>query len=200
MDTRTQRRRREDRYASRIANDRQIALLCDWLGRDTKGRPKFVLSGSVFFPGIDEYERGAGATRMHADTWQAFRETQQRVIEAIAARPEQKVVFISGDYHCAAIAEGRLVRRRQRLPGTVVGLVVPPFYAPLPFANLHPGSVIGKGVIGSVEGLGLEYTTDSFGGWAGFGDLRVYQDAGAWKLDVRFRYADNTASSMIITL
>jgi alkaline phosphatase D len=190
MDTRTQRRQGEAPFQPRIANPRQLEALANWLRRQPPDAPKFVVSGSVFFPGIEEFARDDCAYRARGDTWQAYPEDQQTVLEAIARHQARHVVFVSGDYHCAAIAQGRLVRNGRTVVERVTGIVVPPFYAPLPFANAHPGTVIPRGSIGDAARAQLHYQAKAYEGWVGFADLRLRRGATGWQLEVRYRYED----------
>ncbi len=202
MDTRTQRHRGDAPQASRIAGSQQLGALDDWLRASPRDAAKFIVSGSVFFPGIDELDRDGGAYRARGDTWQAFPEDQKAVLDLLASHRSRHVVFLSGDYHCAAIAQGRLELRGRTVVERVTGIVVPPFYAPLPFANAHPDSVMRLGCIGEPARAQLRYAdVQAFAGWAGFADLRLRRDAAdAWQLDVHYRYEDGRVESRTVTL
>src|SRR5439155_15517558 len=91
----------------------QMAAFKVWLAHvlkdEASGRlqahvPKFVLSGSVFAPGLEEFRCDPERARQ-ADNWQAFPADQARVARLVAQSGAQNVVFLSGDYHCAAIGE-----------------------------------------------------------------------------------------------
>jgi hypothetical protein len=120
-----------------IVGTEQKAAFKTWLAHvvrdEEKGRlercvPKFVLSGSVFAPGLEEFERSP-ESRRRADNWQAFRADQAEVARIVAQSGAQNVVLLSGDYHCAAIASLNLGSSRS------YAIVAPPLYAPYPFAN-----------------------------------------------------------------
>lgn len=175
-----------------IVGREQIAAFKTWLrhvrrdegaGRRAPHVPKFVLSGSVFAPGLDEFERRSERAR-RADNWQGFRGDQALAARLVAESGLQNVVFVSGDYHCAAIGTFAFAGVR----GYTV--VAPPLYAPYPFANALERDIaaeekfpIGRG---SAKAFGVQ----------GFALVRARRErhAGApedWELDVElYRHSD----------
>jgi len=116
------------RLQRRLLDPAQWHELQAWL-RVQARRPgfKFIATGSVIAPGI---RGGAGRD---ADNWQLSPPDRARLLELIDTLGVSGVVFISGDYHCAAVARIELPRG-----GRAWSLVAPPLYAPLRFANLPP--------------------------------------------------------------
>src|ERR1700694_879598 len=103
--------------------------------------PKFVVSGSVFAPGLTEFATDRRRAR-RADNWQAFPRDRARVARLIAKSGAEDVVFLSGDSPCAAIGSLRF-HGGKAPPAGLHGyaIVAPPFYAPFPFANLRKRDV-----------------------------------------------------------
>jgi len=133
-----------------IVGGGQMAAFKGWLAAVSKAEsagglerhvPKFVVSGSVFAPGLKEFATDRGRARQ-ADNWQAFPIDRARVARLIAKSGAENVVFLSGDYHCAAIGSLRFHGGKAPHAGLQgYAIVAPPFYAPFPFANLRKRDV-----------------------------------------------------------
>ncbi|TAH11977.1 MAG: FAD-binding protein [Curvibacter sp.] len=98
--------------------------------------PKFIATGSVLAPGLVQ---GLGwPSPRSTDNWQFAERDRQRVLNFIADQRIRNVVFLSGDYHCAASATIRF----SHSPVTAYALVAPPLHAPLRFANVAASDVL----------------------------------------------------------
>ena len=99
-----------------------------------------------------------------------------RVLELIASKRAQNVVFISGDLHCTALASLHFADAPEL---RCYAVVAPAFYAPFPFAILHAQE------IAEVEPIGPRILCRSRRKWDvnGFSVLRVTPPPGANPLD-----------------
>lgn len=125
-----------------LCSDEQMTALVAWLGREPLSTPKFIVSGSVFAPGLCS-EADVPTDQSRSDTWQGFAAERTRLARAIVAAGADNVVFLSGDYHCAAVATIEwtdCVPRRH--PLRAYSIVSPPLYAPFPFANTRGRDVL----------------------------------------------------------
>jgi cholesterol oxidase len=126
----------------RILADAQWNLLEHWLRTEqSKGaHPKFVVSGSVFAPGLVQgVGQGPNAPSLRTvDNWQLVQPERQRLLAFIARERIDNVVFLSGDYHCSATATIAFSHSRVR----AYCLVTPPLHAPLVFANVAASDVL----------------------------------------------------------
>jgi hypothetical protein len=97
---------------------------------------KFIATGSVLAPGLVQ---GLGwPSPRSTDNWQFAERDRQRLLDFIAERRIRNVVFLSGDYHCAASATIRF----SHSPVSAYALVTPPLHAPLRFANVAASDVL----------------------------------------------------------
>jgi hypothetical protein len=181
-----------------IVGREQMAAFKTWLAhvaREEKAGvlephvPKFVLSGSVFVPGLEEFGRHPERVR-RADNWQGFPADQAKVARLVAESGVQNLVFLSGDYHCAAVGGFDFGGARG------YAIVAPPFYAPYPFANALERDIAakqtladGKGSIGSCSAKAC--------GLQGFALVRARRERLAgkpedWEIDVEL-YSDSDA-------
>jgi len=136
----------------------QIDILCDWLAAQQAlygGRPKFVVSPSVFVPnGVDTAgppkDDRANRGKCQNDSWAAFPVTRQQLLKAIVDGNVQNVVFLSGDVHCSNIAEMAFVRKSKGkakdgdtpLPLRAFSITSSAFYWPWSFADGDPLSFV----------------------------------------------------------
>ena len=146
MDTRFERGFPSDGGAPPLFDGAQLAALGRWL-REVEGRqpgaPRFIVSGSVYAPGMVEWD-GLPAERVRGDNWQGFARERAAVARLVAQARADNVIFLSGDYHCAAVgAIDWLDAGAARSSGLRAwSIVSPPLYAPFPFANSRAESVL----------------------------------------------------------
>lgn len=199
MDTRFERHAWGGGGAPRICGPQQESALRGWLDRQRQrdqtghplaGVPKFIVSGSVFAPGLEEFVHDPGAAR-RADTWQAFPGARAALAMEIAQRRLRNVVFLSGDYHCGAVAAIELAAPAAGGGGPLAAyaIVSPPAYAPFPFANVRAGEVAREERLADPQDAGgppcarvLAEATEG----EGYAEIRVARDAGDWSVEVRF--------------
>jgi hypothetical protein len=145
--------RTDPRY--RLMNDRQWRALETWLasvreaeesGALPRHVPKLLASGSVFAPGLEEFARHPAHAR-RADGWQAFPEARAHLLDLVVASGLQNILFIAGDYHCAAVARLEFAARPEL---RAYAIVAPPLYAPLPFVNATPFEITAEETIPGV--------------------------------------------------
>lgn len=193
MDTRFERRAWDGKAAPRICDAAQFAKLFEWLekmqaldekGSPLAGVPKFIVSGSVLAPGLQEFVRDPDSAR-RADTWQAFAGERAELLAEIARLGLRNVVFLSGDYHCGAVAALALEPPARAGEGQLAAyaIVSPPAYAPFPFANVRAGEVATEELVSgppyaSVEAKAVE--------GEGYAEIRVARRGGDWSVEVSF--------------
>jgi hypothetical protein len=124
--------------ARSILHAEQWVLLEQWLlAEQRKGRhPKFIVTGSVLAPGLANAS-GSPSPR-DSDSWQFSPDERQRLLAFIAREQIDNVIFLSGDYHCAARAEITF----SHSPVRAYALVSPALHAPLRFANVAAHEVM----------------------------------------------------------
>jgi phosphodiesterase/alkaline phosphatase D-like protein len=138
--------------AWRLMSDAQWEHIEGWLEQRLKDpdphAPKFIVSGSVFAPGLARFAASAAdpaaemAAARRADSWQGFPEERARLARRIAELGLTNVVFVSGDYHCAAVADIALFRDGAATESVrAYAVVAPPLYAPFPFVNTRAREV-----------------------------------------------------------
>jgi len=134
LGTRWQRSRLQRRLLDAAQWQGLEAWLCSQVGRPGF---KFIATGSVIAPGIRGGSRDPQRPSRDADNWQLSPADRARLLGLVDTLGVTGLVFLSGDYHCAAVA-------RIELPsgGRAWSLVAPPLYAPLRFANLPPGLLL----------------------------------------------------------
>jgi cholesterol oxidase len=146
LDTRFERECDGGRW--RLMSNAQWEHIEGWLGQcladPDPHAPKFIVSGSVFAPGLARFAAGADGSRQ-ADSWQGFPAERARLAHRIAQLGLDNVVFVSGDYHCAAVADIALSRDGGVTQAVrAYAVVAPPLYAPFPFVNTRAREVAGK--------------------------------------------------------
>lgn len=151
MDTRFDRQPRAADPAADtdLVSGDQLRALLEWLDRQhlhkpeaERSRPKFVACGSVLVPAVAQYAAHP-AYRRRDDSWFGYQATLKKLIDHIASRRIENVVFLCGDYH-TSFATGI---RYSGPDGPIDGLrsfciVSSPLYAPMPFANGRIGDYI----------------------------------------------------------
>jgi phosphodiesterase/alkaline phosphatase D-like protein len=146
MDTRFERGFAEDAAPPPLCSRAQLAALGRWLDEVEQrqpGAPKFIVSGSVYAPGLAEWG-GLPADRVRGDSWQGYASERAEVARLVAKARADNVVFLSGDYHCAAAATLEWLDpvAGQPLDLRAWSIVSPPLYAPFPFANSRVEDVL----------------------------------------------------------
>ncbi len=146
---------------ARLCSEAQLDALDAWLqaqvererrGEQPPDAPKLIVSGSVFAPGLQQW---TGHDAADADNWQRFAEARARVARSVVRSGLDQVIFVSGDYHCAAVAELRWLDADGRpTPRRSWSVVAPPLHAPFPFANQVPIGVLADELLRDVASAG----------------------------------------------
>jgi hypothetical protein len=187
MDTRFER----DAGVQRLVHDAQQSALEEWLdGLANDAAPKFIVSGAVFAPGLAAYAADPASART-ADNWQGFPKRRAWLARQIARRKLENVVFVSGDYHCAAVGALRLFDGEG---GSVraYAIVSPPFFAPYTFANTRACQVCSEETIrepgprGERGPVAAECRALAVEG-QGFAVVRVAEERGGWAIELELR-------------
>ena len=168
VDTRTQRYRQRTglddnhllgRPTIDPAHPGQLDRLLDWLSaqqRDRGNAPKFLVTSSVFAPSPiderlgDEYFEEPAKRRLLAnheqreasDSWPAYPRTRQALLQHIFDHRIQNVVFLSGDVHCANIAELRFETDAGDADLIAYDVTSSALYWPFPFADGDPNGFV----------------------------------------------------------
>jgi hypothetical protein len=195
LDTRCERTPRSGATAARaeILGRQQFVALETWLfKRRDDGRPKFVVSPSVFLPRHSHAVcTGSSASAIRSDGWCGYPAQFSRLLAHIARHRITNVVFLCGDAHLCCITKAKL--QWNGGPPTIVhSIVSSPLYAPYPFANMKHDGFVGAetfafslpkaaALLGSCE---LE--TRFLPRGDGFALLRTTACDGDWKLSVEF--------------
>ncbi|MFN0161319.1 MAG: alkaline phosphatase D family protein [Burkholderiales bacterium] len=189
LDTRTRRDRFGAAGAPAAIDERQLEALLDWLRqKPAADKPRFVVTGSVLFPGLAAF-RTDGSEDLTADTWQLSSAQRMRVLDAVVQSRARNIVFISGDYHCHAVAELSWGGECRAL-----AVAVPALYAPFPAANAKGWEVLPREVIGLHDGTQVEVNA-STGEGSGFAEIALEpKDPGQWRLTTTMRCIDFNAS------
>lgn len=101
MDTRTERQLTEKHH--RMVSPGQLDALLQWLN-DGSDRVKMIVTSVPMMPDMDTDD---------ADKWGAFPTQREAILDAVAAMPNPRVVFVSGDVHCS-FAAALLVKGRTK--------------------------------------------------------------------------------------
>ena len=124
----------------RLLEPGQWPVLEAWLLQEQArgNHAKFIATGAVLAPGLVQ---GLGRPSPRStDNWQFAEGDRQRVLDFIATQHISNVVFLSGDYHCAASATITF----SHSPVKAYALVTPPLHAPLRFANVAASDVLAQ--------------------------------------------------------
>jgi hypothetical protein len=143
MDTRFERGLGPAGAAPPLCTAEQLESLVEWLRTTPALAPKFIVSGSVFAPGLAEWE-DVPPGRSRSDTWQGYARERAAVAHAVIEAGADNIVFLSGDYHCAAIASIQWMdpATAMPLPLRAWSVVTPSLYAPFRFANSRAEDVL----------------------------------------------------------
>jgi len=124
------------------AEPNQLNYLCAWLRhmQDDHGNvPKFIVTSSVFAPNGVASTKGDNE-KEKSDSWDAFPNTRREILKTIVSKKIQNVIFLSGDVHCANIAELEFSGEGEGLKSYCVTSSA--FYWPFSFADGEPSSFV----------------------------------------------------------
>ena len=169
-----------------------IGALLDWLVVQQAALhdvPKFVVTGSVMFPGFVEADAnecvppaGGGRAAARIDNWQGFAADRAALLEGIAAQGIANVVFLSGDYHCGVAAEMQITGGARTLHAA--SIAAPALYAPIPFVNTRPHELIAAGCINAAKGVAACYRQVLTFPEQGFCEIAVSAAMPGWRIEV----------------
>jgi alkaline phosphatase D len=130
----------------------QLDRLLRWLVAQQQKRgdvPKFIVTSSVFAPSPISAREGREGTpeqkvkwQEGSDSWPAFPETRKEILKTIIKNKIQNVVFLSGDIHCANVAEIRFKGSPEAESLKAFSVTSSAFYWPFPFADGEPSSFV----------------------------------------------------------
>lgn len=124
------------------AEPTQIDYLCAWLRHmqeDHGNVPKFIATSSVFVPNDVNSTQGPNQ-KEKSDSWDAFPNTRRAVLKTMVDHGVQNVIFLSGDIHCANMAELTFTGKGEGL--TCYSVTSSAFYWPFPFADGNPADYV----------------------------------------------------------
>jgi cholesterol oxidase len=139
-DTRTERvdSARIDRQGAAIMSDTQFAAISRWLASTKTGmRPRFLVLPTPVAPVFkaavsrDEYQ-------VRCDDWQRFPASRQRLFELFLEHGTERLVLLSGDYHCFADVVIEVGGPGSTRSVKVRSVVTSGTYCPYHFANTDP--------------------------------------------------------------
>ena len=119
----------------------QIDRLLKWLQDQPKNVPKFIITSSVFAPNpIFARDSSSKKRKEKSDSWPAFPSTRRAILDCIVGNTIQNVVFVSGDIHCANIAQMYFDNVEENLK--IYSITSSAFYWPFPFADGDPANFV----------------------------------------------------------
>jgi alkaline phosphatase D len=129
----------------------QLQILLNWLKKQPRNVPKFIVSSSVFAPNpmFAREERMKDLSlekqaqlKQKTDSWPAFPSTKRELLKFIVDNKIQNVVFVSGDVHCSSVAELFFSQKNKALPIKAFSITSSAFYWPFPFADGDPSDFV----------------------------------------------------------
>ncbi len=130
----------------------QLDLLIAWLEQcqQTVGnRPKFIVTSSVFAPNPIAARTGRSGSepqlakwKQESDSWPAFPVTRGRILATIVRKNIQNVVFLSGDIHCANVAQLEFTGSPAAQKLRAFSITSSALYWPFPFADGEPSNFV----------------------------------------------------------
>lgn len=130
----------------------QLDRLLRWLVAQQKNRgdvPKFIVSSSVFAPSPITAREGRDGDvedrvrwKEESDSWPAFPTTRRALLSTIIKNGVQNVVFLSGDIHCANVAQLELAGSPEAEKLKAFSVTSSAFYWPFPFADGEPSAFV----------------------------------------------------------
>ena len=119
----------------------QIDKLLQWLLKQPRTVPKFIVTPSVFVPNPIFARDGASQHRKEkSDSWPAFPTTRRAILDCIHKNSIQNVIFLSGDVHCANVAQLTFNNGGENLK--VYSITSSAFYWPFPFSDGDPSNFV----------------------------------------------------------
>jgi alkaline phosphatase D len=182
LDTRTQRYKTRARLAENhllgkpsldpALHPSQLDQLLTWLTeQQAEGdAPKFIVTSSVFVPNSMD-ERSAPDVDednlLNSDSWPSFPVTRKRLLQHIVDNKIQNVVFLSGDIHCANVAQMSFDGSPDAQKLRAFSITSSAFYWPFPFADGDPnGYVHDSKAPGQLDSFKLDGGTMDYKAWA----------------------------------
>ncbi|WP_282605477.1 alkaline phosphatase D family protein [Pelagibius sp. Alg239-R121] len=130
----------------------QLERLLKWLvdcQTERGNTPKFVVSSSVFAPNpmsARTGRKGSGEQKVEwaegSDSWPAFPETRKAILDTILTKKIQNVVFLSGDIHCANVAQLSFAGTPGAAKLKAYSITSSAFYWPFWFADGEPSNFV----------------------------------------------------------
>jgi alkaline phosphatase D len=124
----------------------QLERVLQWLTQmheERRNIPKFIISPSVFVPNpIDARTPMSMQSQEKSDSWPAFPVTRQKILAHIAQNNIQNVIFLSGDIHCANLAQVFLSGSPAVGKIKMYSITSSAFYWPFPFADGDPAEFV----------------------------------------------------------
>lgn len=127
----------------------QLARLLSWLREQQRTRgaaPKFVVTSGVFVPSPMSARTAMAAEDPEAleksDGWPGFPGTRAAILRTIVEHGVQNVVFLSGDIHCANLAEITFAGTPEAARLRALSVTSSAFYWPFPFADGEPSDFV----------------------------------------------------------
>jgi alkaline phosphatase D len=149
----------------------QLDRLLAWLTEQQKAGgavPKFIVSSSVFVPNTVQSTKSE-KYKLDDDAWAAFPTTRKALLDHIVAHKIQNVIFLSGDIHCANVAEMRFTGSKEAEKLKAFSVVSSAFYWPFPFADGEPSNYVHdstdkrtKDTFALSRGHKMDYTASAF--------------------------------------
>ena len=103
--------------------------------------PKFIVTSSVFAPNPIYARHGQSKKKLEqSDSWPAFPTTRKTILNCIVKNKIQNVIFLSGDIHCANIAQMFVDNGHEDLK--IYSITSSAFYWPFPFADGQPANFV----------------------------------------------------------
>lgn len=124
----------------------QLLRLLNWLTDQQAARgnvPKFIVTSSVFVPSpMSARAEQSDLEKEKSDSWPGFPQTRAAILRCIVDQKLANVVFLSGDIHCANIAEMTIDVPGQAEPTKAYSVTSSAFYWPFPFADGEPSDYV----------------------------------------------------------
>ena len=145
----------------------QLDLLLNWLVEQQRTRenvPKFIVTSSVFVPNPVYAREGRAGNQLQrarwkerSDSWPAFPSTRRAILQQIVNKRIQNVVFLSGDIHCANVAQLEFGGDSEIAELRACSITSSALYWPFPFSDGDPaGFVHNSRSEGQEDTFGLE--------------------------------------------